>query len=434
MQDQQTAQTALLTELKQLKNRKGEIARQFKQVEKGSDTHQSLLEQMKEVSSLIDQTETAIKAAESATNLSTTNSLSTKRAFDYLEPESLWSGEIKIRIAEGNMVGKWHDFLQQQAHTPYHSHAWQQLIENVFGHPGKVLVALDQQGTILGGMPLTFFSSKLFGQFAVSIPFINYGGPLGRYKNVNQKLIEGVRELLEPLQLSHVEIRTIQPDLYPISTQKKASMILELPLSDDILEKNLGAKLRSQYKKAEEHNPELAIGKMELLDNFYDVFSRNMRDLGTPVYPKHFFAAILQEHTITSTILIGKLNNKAVSAAFLIGNNNLLEIPWASTIAEANKKNMNMWMYRKILAFAIAQGYEFFDFGRSTIDAGTYKFKKQWGAEPRQHYWYYILPEGKELPEINPNNPKYKIFIALWKLMPVWLSRLLGPLLIKHIP
>lgn len=426
----------LLAQLKQQKNQKGAIASQFKSIEKGSAAHQELLVQMKNISTAINETELLIKTLEQPTketenpHKNLTNSSSA--AFDYLQPIQIWIGPIQI--TELNDTQTWGEFLQQQSHTPYHRPSWLNLIEKVFGHKSRLLVAQDENGTILGGMPLTFFSSKLFGQFAVSIPYINYGGPISAYRNVNQQLIAASAKYLADAQLSHIEVRSIQPDLSPLCAQKKASMILQLPSSDEQLDRDLGAKLRSQIKRADEHLPQLHIGKEELLKDFYQVFAHNMRDLGTPVYPRDFFAEILRNPDIKSTLLVVRLDNKPVSAAFLISNNNVLEIPWASTIAAANKKNMNMWMYRKILSYAITEKYQYFDFGRSTIDAGTYKFKKQWGAEPRQHYWYYLLPEGKALPEINPNNPKYKLFIAAWKRMPVWLTRIIGPLLIKHIP
>jgi len=430
-----SSHTDLLAQLKSQKNKKGGIARQFKTVVKGSAEHDALLEQMKFVSGQIDVTEAAIKAAENKTSESITlPTIPEKMAFDFLEPLTTYNEKIHIEIANAHHLDLWYAYLQQQPHTPYHQSTWLELIKNQFGHETIILLAFNEKNEILGGLPLTLFSSKLFGRFAVSIPYINYGGPISRYKDINQALIAHSKILLEKFALSHIEIRSIQAGLYPLYTSKKASMILRLPESDEALDKNLGAKLRSQYKKAEDYSPQLKIGKAELLDDFYSVFARNMRDLGTPVYPKRFFNAILDNPKIQSTLLIVKLNNKAVSAAFLIANGYVLEIPWASTIAEANKKNMNMWMYRHILSFAIEQKFTFFDFGRSTIDAGTYKFKKQWGAEPRQHYWYYVMPEDQSLPEINPNNPKYKIFIALWKLMPVWMSKLIGPILIKNIP
>src|SRR5690606_24643145 len=113
---------------------------------------------------------------------------------------------------------------------------------------------------------------------------------------------------------------------------------------------------------------------------------------------------------------------------------NMLEIPWASTVKSANAMDTNMWMYRKILEFAVREGYEFFDFGRSTRDSGTYRFKKQWGARAYEHYWYYLLPKGGSMPGLNPDNPKYKLLIATWKLLPVWLTKIIGPPLVKNIP
>lgn len=432
MSNTQTEELSAL--LKAQKNKKGEIARQFKQVEKGCDEHKRLLQQMQAISLLIDDTESAIKQAAQAEKPTDAFIAPTKKAFDYLEPEKNFADGFTINLADRLQLQDWFEYLQHHAHTPYHQAQWQVLIQKEFDHESLILIAYNQVGEIIGGLPLTIFSSKLFGRFAVSIPYINYGGPISAYKNINQALIHHSKTLLGQFNLSHIEIRSIQAELYSVYTAKKASMILQLPETDAALEKELGSKLRAQYKKAEEYSPELKIGKIELLDDFYQVFARNMRDLGTPVYPKRFFRAILNEPAIHSTLIIVRQQKKPVSAAFLIGNRNTLEIPWASTIAEANKQNMNMWMYRQILKYAVDNKFEFFDFGRSTIDAGTYKFKKQWGALPRQHYWYYIMPDGQALPEINPNNPKYKIFISLWKLMPVWLSKIIGPFLIKNIP
>jgi FemAB-related protein (PEP-CTERM system-associated) len=210
-------------------------------------------------------------------------------------------------------------------------------------------------------------------------------------------------------------------------------MILPLPFNDANLESALGAKLRAQCKKAAMHDPEVTFGGLELLDQFYYVFSTNMRDLGTPVYSKKFFEKILQEKKISSFICIVKVKNKPVSAAFLTGYRDMLEIPWASTLRAANKYDSNMWMYRMILKRAIELEYRFFDFGRSTKYSNTYKFKKQWGAKPVDHHWYYLI-DSDSMPEINTDNPKYRIFIAIWKRLPVWIANIIGPYIVKRIP
>jgi serine/alanine adding enzyme len=164
------------------------------------------------------------------------------------------------------------------------------------------------------------------------------------------------------------------------------------------------------------------------------VFAKNMRDLGTPVYGKAFFRHILQTFPDNSRIIIVRLNKHPVAAAFLLGHDTTLEIPWASTIKQVNHLSMNMLLYWEVLKFAIGSNYRFFDFGRSSKDSGTYRFKQQWGAKPRQCYWHYWLRGGGELPALNPNNPKYKALITLWKIMPVWLTKWIGPGIVKNLP
>ena len=159
-----------------------------------------------------------------------------------------------------------------------------------------------------------------------------------------------------------------------------------------------------------------------------------MRDLGTPVYSKNLFKNILNNFPESARIIIIQLNNKPVSAAFLIGYKDKLEIPWASTIKEVNHLSINMLLYWEVLSFAISKKYNFFDFGRSSINAGTYKFKKQWGAQGKESYWHYWLDENTEMPSLNPNNPKYKLVISIWKKLPVSLTRIIGPSIVKNLP
>ena len=113
-----------------------------------------------------------------------------------------------------------------------------------------------------------------------------------------------------------------------------------------------------------------------------------------------------------------KINNKPVSVAFLTGYRDMVEIPRASTLRTENKYDANMWMHRMILKRAIGLDYQYFDFGRSTKNANTYKFKKQWGAKPVEHFWYYFI-NSADIPATNPAKPKYKLVIAIWKRLPI---------------
>lgn len=427
---------ALYKQLKIEKSNKGEIASKFKFTDKASDDYQTLLKAMQDISGRIKDIETHIKELESNSTIETNNnSVDTITSpFELIDTEKNWSEAFTYKILTTVEFQQWDSFLKKQSASGYHHSAWLNVIKKSFGHDSKVLVALDNNKNILGGIPLTFFSSKIFGTFAVSVPFVNYGGVVSNYFNIAKSLIQKAQTLCDEQHLSHIEIRTMQEGLADNSLDKKVSMVLELPSTDEALEKQLGAKVRAQYKKAEEHVPTYKVGKLDLLDDFYNVFARNMRDLGTPVYSKNWFKDILCTPEIKSSILVVYMNRKPVSTGFLVGNNTTLEIPWASTIQSANGKNANMWMYRHILSYAIAEGYKFFDFGRSTMGAGTFKFKKQWGAKPYQHHWYYLLANETEKPELNPDNPKFKIFIFMWKLMPIWLTKIIGPHIIKNIP
>jgi FemAB-related protein (PEP-CTERM system-associated) len=178
----------------------------------------------------------------------------------------------------------------------------------------------------------------------------------------------------------------------------------------------------------------VTFGGEECLEDFYTVFARNMRDLGTPVYGKTFFSKILQYFAEHSRIVVIHIGNQPVAAAFLLGNKDTLEIPWASTIKDVNHLSMNMLMYWEVLKYAIENRYKYFDFGRSSKESGTFRFKQQWGAKPKQLFWHYWLAKNVELPKLNPDNPKYALAINIWKKLPINITKWLGPLIVRNLP
>jgi FemAB-related protein (PEP-CTERM system-associated) len=426
----------LSSQLKQVKLRKGEIARQFKLLAPGSVEHQQALLAMQEITQEIKNLEAEL--AQKAKPL-VQEDIPTKLqpALTLIEPSSQHNAPFTCRILAAHEWGLWDAYVANVSTTnTYHYAVWLQIIQEQFGREGILWVAFDGQSRIIGGIPLVIFDSRLFGRFAVSVPYFNYGGVLSEYFNVAQELLLSANDLCGQMNLRHIEVRCMQKGLLPDGAclSKKSSLILELPASQSQLEQQLGAKVRAQYKKALEHSPRFTLGKTELLDDFYTVFAQNMRDLGTPVYAKGWFARLLEEPSLNCHIALVHMHGQPVSAGFLIGHGNMLEIPWASTVRKANTWNANMWMYRQILGYAVDRGYHFFDFGRSTTGAGTYKFKRQWGAEAYTHYWYYLLPEGGQMPGLNPDNPKYKLVINIWKKLPVWLTKIIGPPIVANLP
>jgi FemAB-related protein (PEP-CTERM system-associated) len=215
----------------------------------------------------------------------------------------------------------------------------------------------------------------------------------------------------------------------------KVAMQLGLPQHPDELWKTFHAKLRSQIRRPEKEGMFVKSGMDDELDSFYAVFSENMRDLGTPVYSMEFFKNILTMFPESARIFtVYTREGDPAASGFLVGFKQKIEIPWASSLRRYNHYSPNMLLYWSALKFACESGYRLFDFGRSTLGEGTYYFKAQWGAKPVQLYWHYWMKTGERLPQINPQNPKYQMAIKIWRNLPVRLTRLIGPTIVRNIP
>ena len=215
---------------------------------------------------------------------------------------------------------------------------------------------------------------------------------------------------------------------------EKLLMILELPAAPEELFKALGTKRRTRIRRARKENPEIRRGGIELLEDFYTVFAITMRDLGTPVYAPRFFREMLEAFPDKAQIVSIRLDGEPVSAGFLLGHGDMMQIPWAGTLRKANRLAMNMLLYWDIIENTIERGFARFDFGRTTVGSGTHEFKKQWGAQPHQMHWHYWVAPGQERPQLNPDNPRYKRAISIWQKLPVPVTRLIGPHLVKNLP
>jgi FemAB-related protein (PEP-CTERM system-associated) len=214
----------------------------------------------------------------------------------------------------------------------------------------------------------------------------------------------------------------------------KVAMLLPLADTQDGLLKQLSSQRRSQIKRARAADPQCQQGGLELLPDFYAVFARNMRDLGTPVYGRTFFANILRRFPQFASLLVVRVGGRPAGAALVIGYRDSMEVPWVSTIRDYNSLNINALLYWEMLQLARCRGYRIFDFGRSSKDSGTYNFKSQWGAKPRQLYWHYWLPPGGAMPGLTPTSGKFAVAVRVWKRLPLAIANRLGPSIVKNLP
>ncbi len=333
-------------------------------------------------------------------------------------------------------IKQWDEYVKSHPEgSIYHLTAWQSVISRQFGHNSCYLYSLDDNKKINAVLPVVQLKSRLFGNYMVSVPYFNYGGALADASQLATGLMVEAGNIAQKNNASHIEFRDMQT--YEGNwgiREDKVVMLLDLPSESEILWKDIGTKVRAQIKRPQREPVRVKHGGLDLLDDYYQVFAQNMRDLGTPVYARSFFKSILETFPDNAHIICVYHNNKPAAAGFLLGYKNRMEIPWASALREFNRISVNMLLYWEVLKYSIEQGYTQFDFGRSTMNAGTYRFKKQWGAKPRQCYWHYWLADGEAVPKLNPDNPKYKLVISIWQKLPVWLTKIIGPSIVKNLP
>ena len=314
--------------------------------------------------------------------------------------------------------------------------AWLQVLRDGLRHEVYAVAAINTDGKVCGFLPLAFVSSMLFGRYLVSLPYLNSNGVMADCPDVQTLLIQRAIDLADELGAKHLELRHEAPIDHPLlggAMTSKVHMRLTLPSCKDKLWKSYDTKVRNQVRKGEKNDLTVTWGGHDMLDDFYLVLSQNMRDLGTPVYSSSFFAAILNAFADDAEFCIVSAGMKPIACALLLHGKGVSEVPTASSLREFNSTCANMLMYRHLIDRAVERGQRVFDFGRSTREGSTFKFKKQWGAEARPATWQYHLRSG-ELNEMRPENPRYQRMIKLWQKLPVRVTQYIGPSIVRGIP
>jgi FemAB-related protein (PEP-CTERM system-associated) len=312
---------------------------------------------------------------------------------------------------------------------------WLSVLQQGLRHIPYCLEATDGERT-RGVLPLAYVRSLLFGRFLVSLPYLNYGGVVADDADAARALIDAAVRLADTLDVRYLELRHEQAVAHPAlghTRTDKVHMRLPLPATGDALWKALSSKVRNQVRKGQNSSLTHAWGGAGLLHEFYAVFSHNMRDLGTPVYGKVLFRAVLEQFPDRAELCLVRAGARPVAGALLLHGRGVTEVPSASSLRAFNPTCANMLMYWLLLERAVARGQSVFDFGRSSRDGSTFRFKKQWGASPFPAEWQYYTRRGT-VGEMRTDNPRYGRFIRIWQRLPVALTRWLGPPIVRGIP
>jgi FemAB-related protein (PEP-CTERM system-associated) len=341
---------------------------------------------------------------------------------------------IPCQVESSHTTPDWEDFLQRHPEvTIYHSPRWGAVMQQAYGNLPIYLTARRNQ-QITGILQLVAQKSLLFGSHLCSLPYFDASGIQTDDEESANALIDQARRLLNTHRVQWIELRHLQPVGPSLPTRSdKVTLSLALPPDEEELWRRLKPKVRNQIRKAQKENMQVLQAGADLLPEFYDVYLRNMRDLGSPPHSRRFFRLILESFSEQAKIFVIRLDSQPMAAGFSLMDRNTLRVPWAGSNWKYRSLNPNMLLYWSMLADACQKNADFFDFGRSTLDSGTYKFKKQWGASEIPLHWQFLLPDGNSLPELTPDSPRYRFFVSCWKKLPLWAAQWLGPKIIAKL-
>ncbi len=312
---------------------------------------------------------------------------------------------------------------------------WLAVLHQSLHHTPYCIEAVTE-GRTRGLLALCYVRSLLFGRYLVSLPYVNYGGALADDDRVAGLLIDRAVELARDLRVRYLELRHEFNFAHPALTGRlcdKVNMRRPLPANSDELWKRLDSSVRNQVRKGRKNELTVHWGGQALLPEFYDVFAKNMRDLGTPVYGRKLFSLTLEQFGDRAELCVVRAGQQAVAAAVLLHGWGVTEVPSASSLRQFNHTNANMLMYWHLLERAVERQQSAFDFGRCSTDSNTFRFKKQWVREPTPAEWQYHELSGSA-GSLRTTNPRYQRLIGWWKRLPLAVTRALGPLLVRGIP
>jgi FemAB-related protein (PEP-CTERM system-associated) len=333
---------------------------------------------------------------------------------------------------------EWDEFVRgQPGWTHFHLFGWRSVIERVFHHECIYLVArANDGGRVKAVLPLVRVRSLLFGHYLVSMPFVNYGGPLGDPESVSA-IVRQAAEIAAGDRAKLLELRSrgeLPVDLRV--SHRKLTVLLDLPATSEQLWSSLPAKLRSQVKRPRKDGVTVKHGIGELAA-FHEVFAYHMRDLGTPVMPKAFFQAIAKEFPDDVQFAVAYHDGRPIACGCGFRWGREFEVTWASALRSHKAMSPNMLVYWEMMERTIDSGANVFNFGRCTPNSGTHRFKMQWGGREEQLWWYQQTAATDPMNAAStpsPDDRGFALATRIWQRLPVAVANRLGPQIVRFIP
>lgn len=325
--------------------------------------------------------------------------------------------------------------LSHPGGSPNHLMAWQRMVQNTFGHQPVHLVAKTESGAPIGILPLFVVRSRIFGRLLVSTPLAAYGGILANSEAASQAIFKRAGEIAKELNVQFFELRNFLNALSVDSLLRKDLYVTfrtELQADSEQKMLSIPRKTRAEIREGIRNQLEFRVDGIGA-NEFFDVFSRSVRDLGTPVFPKRLFVNGLQQFGSNCKIFSVHWKDKLVAAVWTLFYKDEVVPYFGGSIHEYNRLAVNNFMYWMLMKYGCEQGYRIFDFGRSKKDTGSFDFKKRWGMTMTDLPYQYCLVRQRTIPDYSPMNAKFSMGVQIWRRLPLGVSQWLGPKVSKHL-
>ncbi len=340
---------------------------------------------------------------------------------------------LEIRHLENARRGDWDAFVDTCPEaTFFHRGGWKEVIERSFGHRCYYLFA-ESQGIVRGVLPLVYINSRLFGRSLISNGYSVVGGPIALDARTRQALDAEALRLAEQLNVDHIEYRLRAPAHSNWTCNSDLYVTFRKDIDPDP-EKNLLAIPRKQRAMVRKGIKLGLQGEVdETTDRFFSLYAESVRNLGTPVYSRKFFSTLKDVFGPDCEIVSVVHEGQAVAGVMnFLFRDEILPYYGGGGVA-ARAVAGNDFMYWDVMRRACERGTRVFDFGRSKRGTGSFAFKKHWGFEAVPLHYEYKLVRGREVPEINPTNPKFRLLISMWRRLPLPVANILGPLISRDL-
>lgn len=344
------------------------------------------------------------------------------------------AGSATVQITEltPKDVARWDAFVDSCPEaTFFHRAGWKEVIDRAFGHPTYFLMA-ENSGAIEGILPLARVRSRLFGDALISLPFAVYGGIAATTQRAAGALDKAGQALAERLGVGHLEYRHCKP-MHSDWPTKGLYVTFRGPIApdSDANMKAIPRKQRAMVRKGVRAG--LRSGLDADNDRFFRAYSDSVHRLGTPVFARRYFDLLREVFGRSCDVLTVTHGDRLVASVLSFYFRDEVLPFYGGGTQLARDLAGNDFMYWQLMESARERGYRLFDFGRSKLEAGSYHFKKHWGFEPQPLHYECRLVRATALPDNSPLNPKYRLFIALWRRLPLSMANVLGPHIVRNL-